>query len=264
MKLPRLRGTVAARILVSLAGVSSVGIILAVASVSLQSARVLRATIADRNLEIARQSAREISRYITESIDELSALNALVAAFPRNTFVQRTVLSDMTLEFPKYRRLAVVGPDGSILADSRLAAASLDLLEAASVRPLLSDRVVASTVKVAADFTPYMLVASPMRLADNSSEWLVGALYLRDIWGLVDQISVGNAGAAYLISDARNVDRSPDKTQVLSSSQVAAPPGELFRRRGWSARSGAGQPYVPHRLRADTGPAGWAVAVQQP
>ncbi len=101
MKLSRLRGTVAARILVSLVGVSSIGIILAVTSVSLQSARVLRATIADRNLEIARQSAREISRYITESIDELSALNALVAAFPRNTFVQRTVLSDMTLEFPQ-------------------------------------------------------------------------------------------------------------------------------------------------------------------
>ncbi len=118
-------------------------------------------------------------------------------------------------------------------------------------------------MKVAADFTPYMLVASPMRLADNGSVWLVGALYLRDIWGLVDQISVGNAGAAYLISDTGTLIAHPDKTQVLSSSQVAAPPANLPEK-GLvrTEREPGNRMYLI--AYAPIPAAGWAVAVQQP
>jgi PAS domain S-box-containing protein len=258
--------SITGKIFGALVGVSFVCIAVSVLSLSYQSGRALRAGIAERNLEIAKQASHEISRYISESIDELGALGSILGPLPYDTWIRRTVLSNLSLEFQKYRWMAIIGADGQVITDSRLNDSESSLLDADSTNAIRADKTIASPVRIADDFTPYMIISAPARFIGGTKGWLVAELYLRNIWSLVDEISVGGNGVAYLVSSDGKLIAHPDKIRILSpekSEPVTIPPADLSEKGVVRVEKQNGvQRYLTAYARVNG--VEWVVAVQQP
>jgi PAS domain S-box-containing protein len=258
--------SIAARIFGSLVGVSFVCIAVSVLSLYLQSGRALRSNIEQRNLEIAQQASREIARYVTDAIDELGSLGSILGPLPYSTWVQKTVLSNLSLEFKKFRWIALLGPDGNILVDSDLAGRGNRLLDTETLKLVLSGRSIDSPVKIAEDYTPYMIVSTPARTASGARGWLAAELHLRSIWELVDQISVGGKKVAYLVTKAGTLIAHPDKTRVVApenAAPVLPPPRDLSESGAVRVEKEQGvERYLT--AYAEVGLLDWVIAVQQP
>ena len=266
MKLSASWRSIATRIFGSLVGVSFVCIAVSVLSLYLRSGDALRINIEQRNLEIAQQASREIARYVTDSIDELGSFGSILGPLPYSPWVQKTVLSNLSLEFRKFRWIALLGPDGKVLADSELNTPEKRLLDPDTLALVISGQAIDSQVKIAGDYTPYMIVSTPARTASGARGWLAAELHLRSIWDLVDQISVGRKKVAYLVTKDGTLIAHPDKTRVMAADGIAAvipPPPDLTERGAVRVEKERG---VDRYLTAyaAVGLLDWVVAVQQP
>ncbi len=266
MKLSASWRSIATRIFGSLVGVSFVCIAVSVLSLYLRSGDALRINIEQRNLEIAQQASREIARYVTDSIDELGSFGSILGPLPYSPWVQKTVLSNLSLEFRKFRWITLLGPDGKVLADSELNTPEKRLLDPDTLALVISGQAIDSQVKIAGDYTPFMIVSTPARTASGTRGWLAAELHLRSIWDLVDQISVGRKKVAYLVTKDGTLIAHPDKTRVMAADGIAAvipPPPDLTERGAVRVEKERG---VDRYLTAyaAVGLLNWVVAVQQP
>ena len=258
--------SIAARIFGSLVGVSFVCIAVSVGSLYLQSGNALRSNIEQRNLEIAQQASREIARYITDAIDELSSLGSILGPLPYTPWVQKTVLSNLSLEFRKFRWIAFLDANGKVLVDSQLETGRNQLIDPEVLARILAGQSIDSAVKVAEDFTPYAIISTPARTAAGAPGWLAAELHLRSIWDLVDQISVGGKKVAYLVTRDGALIAHPDKTRVIAPNNfpaVPAPPRDLPAAGAVRVEKEHG---VDRYLTAYVaiGLLDWVIAVQQP
>jgi PAS domain S-box-containing protein len=266
MNPPRFWRSIAAKIFSALVCVCFACIVGTIASLYLQSGKALRSVIEDRNLQVATQASREISRYVTDSIAALDSLGSVIEPLPFDPWIQHAVLANLCIEFPRYRWMVILGPDGAVLADSRLPGGADKPLVPAVVEEALAGSTIASPVRIGDDFIPSMIISTPVRSLRGSRGWLVAELQLRSIWGLIDAISVGQTGIAYLVSDSGVLIAHPDKVRVLSRSAKAAvsPPPAGLGEKGAVRVDALGR--ADRSLTAYVKVAGleWVVAVQQP
>ena len=222
--------SIATRILGSLVGVSFVCIAVSVLSLYVQSGKSLRTNIEQRNLEIALQASREISRYISDSVNELASMGTILGPLPYEQWIRRTVLSNLSIEFKKFSWIAILDEKGDVLSDSRLEATTGTNLNAEVMHAILADTTIASPVRISADSTPFMIVSTPTRGMRGERGWLVAELQLRSIWDLVDKISIGGKEVGYLVSSSGVLIAHPDKTRVLAakdSPSMPPPPKDI-------------------------------------
>jgi PAS domain S-box-containing protein len=258
--------SIAAKIFSALVCVCFACIVGTIASLYLQSGRALRSVIEDRNLQVATQASREISRYVTDSIAELDSLSSVIEPLPHDPWIQHAVLANLSIEFPRYRWMAILGPEGMVLADSRLPGGAGAPIEPAVVQRVLAGRTIASPVKIGDDFIPSMIICASTRSPRGSQGWLVAELQLRSIWGLMDAISVGKTGIAYLVSDSGVLIAHPDKVRVLAPGSGAAvpPPPAGLGDKGSVRVDSPGNTERYLTAYAKVAALDWVVAVQQP
>ncbi len=258
--------TVAARILLALIAVSFASIGISVLSLARQARGALIENIEKRNLEIARQGAREISHYVQDSISQLGMLASILGPLPYEPWVRSTVLRNLDMENKRFRWMVIVGQNGQIQADGRPAASAGAGLDPATTAAVLADQRVVSPVRIGPDYTPYMIVSMPLRLPGGERGWLVADLYLRDIWNLVDAIAVGGKQVAYLVSGSGELIAHMDKVRVINSGKydpIPAPPVGLPPDRNWRIEKEHGvDAYLTAYAKVDG--IDWDVAVQQP
>ncbi len=267
MKLTLFWRTVAARILIALVGVSFVSIAISVISLSWQARSALIENIEARNLEIARQASREISRYVLESIDELGSFGTILGPLPYEPWIRQTMLANLALEYRKFHWMAILDPDGKIEVDGRLDADRAQPLKPEVTAAVLANRRIVSPVEIGADYTPFMVVSVPVRSTRGARGWLIAELYLRNIWDLVDAVTIGGKHVAYLVSSTGKLIAHPDKVRVLKPESYAplpVPPSGLPPERNWRIEKEGVDTYLTAYAKVDGEGIDWDVAVQQP
>ena len=117
-------------------------------SLYVQSGRSLRTNIEQRNLEIALQASREISRYISDSVNELASMGTILGPLPYDQWIRRTVLSNLSIKFKKFSWIAILDQNGAILSDSRIEPTSASNLTSEVMRAIRADTTIASPVRI--------------------------------------------------------------------------------------------------------------------
>ena len=253
------------RIFATILAVALVAVLLAVGLLALESGRVLRESISERNLRIAHQAALETARIVEESIADLEAMVLILGPLPYADWIRGTVLANVTLEYRQFSRIRLVRGDGTTIADSRPDAAGEDISTVA-LAATLSSRVWVSPVRLSTeDYTPTLLVGVPLRLIDGQPGALFAELRLRDIWGLLDEIGIGGTGAAYVISDDGVLIGHTDMRVLLTPSErqrIPRPPAGLPENGAVLAvKTAAGTMLTAY---AAVPGRDWVVAVEQP
>ncbi len=189
------------------------------------STRVLRSNISQRNLQIARRASSEISLYIQDSIDQLRASSEIMTSLANDPLLQNIILENLSMNLDKYRNFYLTDQDGTITATSQLVKADSSQFDPVLIKRALKEDLYISDVELSDDNLPYITIAVPVKIMGEKIKALVTELNLRDIWDLIDDISIGQSGGAFLISRDGLLIAHPDKAKVLKTIDDSIAPG---------------------------------------
>ncbi len=198
---------------------SIVGITLSMLATGLMissfATRTLKNNITQRNIQIARRAASEIALYIKDSLDQLRSTAEILGTLYDNPFIRDMILENLTINLDKYRDLYLLDENGNIVASSRIEKQAPAQFDPSFVKKTLQEDPYISAVRLSADNLPYVTVALPVQGGGEQERVLLAQLDLRDIWNLIDAISIGDSGGAFLVSQEGLLIAHPDKKKVL-------------------------------------------------
>jgi two-component system NtrC family sensor kinase len=228
-------------------------IVLLVLSVSLTAGFIvrfateqLRLNVRQRNEQIARRAAEEISSYIEGARRDLSENAVILEFLGRLPLVSDALLEKKATESAIFDTVVVVDRTGAAQADNRLGAMDMREFPSAALEKAMQGTAWTSPVDIDSHGLPSMTFV----VAPRPGISLVARLSLERIWRLIDDIDAGPGGFAYVVSAEGTLIAYPDKAAVLRR-EAPDPPGAPSTRNTLLVSS-----TVPGL--------GWTVYIQQP
>lgn len=206
----------------------------------------LRLNVRQRNEQIARRAAEEISSYIEGARRDLSENAAILEFLDRMPWVGGVLLEKKVMESAIFDTVVVVDRTGAIKADNRLGMVDMAEFPPAALRNAMQGTAWTSPVDIDYHGLPSMtFVIAPRRGIS-----LVARFSLERIWRLIDDIDPGPGGFAYVVSAEGTLIAYPDKAAVLRREAPAGP----------------GSPSMRNTLLVSSAVPGlgWTVYIQQP
>ncbi|MGD0726053.1 MAG: ATP-binding protein [Spirochaetia bacterium] len=185
----------------------------------------LRLNVRQRNEQIARRAAEEISSYIEGARRDLSENGAILEFLDRMPWVSGVLLEKKVMESAIFDTVVVVDRTGAIKADNRLGMVDMAEFPATALRKAMQGTTWTSPVDIDYHGLPSMtFVIAPRRGIS-----LVARLSLERIWRLIDDIDAGPGGFAYVVSSDGTLIAHPDKAAVLRREAPARPDAPSMR-----------------------------------
>jgi PAS domain S-box-containing protein len=208
------------KILITLVSISLVSIVITGGFIINLARDVLIWNIRQRNEQIARQASSEISRYMNNSLNNLKIISETIIPVFFDRWLLNMIIENISLNLREFNTILVVDTSGGIYASSSLVHESTYRPDELFKESLKKGSVVISPVALSKDNLPYITIILPLSISGNRDYLLVAQLNLRSIWDLVDNITIGQKGDAYLISRNGTLIAHPDKTKVLNKIDV--------------------------------------------
>jgi signal transduction histidine kinase len=266
-------------------------------AVSLYSLNIgTRGTVVEGHLNLARQVAEQVRRYISTNLQILRARAGDLENTNLTPEQTDRILKNYVLDFPEFRELTLVDGSGRAMATSRVGPPSVP--KAAEYRDFASalaasggpaggkviDGVRMSPVFVDGDMLPTTLVAAPVAGRGQQAGWLVGEFSIEKLWRMVGDIRVGTQVYALvlgpggeLLAHGNPEERSRIATDALARTQGGGTRGSDATTNAIVDQlriAGAGNPVVREDDRPVGGrllavgigipDLGWTVVVSQP
>ncbi len=187
------------------------------------SQNVLRESISERNLQIARRASSQISQYIGNAHNTLGSLAEILATINRYDLIQEIILENLSMNLNRYTDFYILDREGKVLAGSSFIEKAGYLVEKESLATVLEENTYVSQVMLTKEGLPYILLALPIHVLNRVEKVLVADLNLRDIWDLIDDIVLGETGRACLFSKCGTLIAHPDKSMVLTTMKDEVP-----------------------------------------
>ena len=178
-----------------------------------------RETVTRGNIELATQVAERIALYISHNTRVLKSVGLELGAVDLQEWQQTRVLKDYVLDFPEFKEITFFNAGGRVLATSRVDAATLAIPEAASVS---TEGTYIAPIQIDDDGLPRTTIAVRVMPAGREAAWVVGEIWLEDLWSYVDRIRVGREGYALVVSEQRRLiaHGNPDKKSHVAASNA--------------------------------------------
>ncbi len=155
-----------------------------------------RQSVIAGNLNVAARAAEQIEQYMGHHVSVLRSIADTLHDTQLEEWQQTSILTNHVLDFEGFRELTLFGPNGAVVATSRLGGPNVPApLELTAGGPFIAP------VTVDDDFLPTTTVSLPITRLDQPSGWLVGEVSLEGLWRMVDRIRVGREGFAMVVAD---------------------------------------------------------------
>ena len=206
----------------------------------------LRSTVLQRNDQIARQAADEISSFIESARRDLLSTSDFIQLVSRMAWVREVLLKNHVMSAGIFERVVAVDRAGQVVADSGLSTPDLSLFPREAVRRARAGIAWTSPVSIDSRQLPVMTFVMPV----DAEIALMARLPLQKIWSLIDGIDAGPGGFAYLVASEGMLLAYPDKAAILRGEKPGPP----------LAPAAADSLVVSSPVRG----LGWTVYIQQP
>jgi PAS domain S-box-containing protein len=210
------------------------------------AAEELRRNLTQRNEQIGRRAAEEISTFIDGARRTLAESADTLQFLYRMPWVSHVLLENKVMVASMFDTVVVVDAGGALLADSSLSASDLSQFSPESLDMARRGEAWTSSVEMDSRGLPRMTFVLP---AGNGVS-LIALLSLESIWHVIDDIDAGAGGFAFVVSSDGTLIAYPDKTRVL-------------RREAASVVGASAQRNVL-RVSSPVPGLGWTVYIQQP
>jgi putative methionine-R-sulfoxide reductase with GAF domain len=188
----------------------------------------LQNTISARQLLIAQDAAKTVSKFIQNKLDALAVSTEVVNLITVSTEDQKTVLDSLLGHDPAFRQLAVLGGGGRLLTQTSRTAQTLSTqfilqLDSKSLIQTMAGKNYISPVYIdSMTSEPLIAISVPVKsvLGDYQGT-LVAEINLKFMWDLVDQLKVGETGYVYVVDRQGNLIAFGDTSRVLANENVS-------------------------------------------
>lgn len=180
----------------------------------------VRKTVLNNHKEIVVRVAHEIGLLLKKPEDVLKSTAGLLGVTRSNPWQQETILVELVLNQPIFRKISSLDLSGKLIASSDLGGI-LDWDDNKdAIQQILKDKTYISKVKFQDNHTPYLTMAVTVKTRDKISGILMADVNLRGLWDIVDNILLGNTGRVFLVSDDGTLIAHPDKKRVLKNENL--------------------------------------------
>ena len=199
-----------------------------------------RQSVTDGNRNVAARAAEQIAQYMGHNVSVLRSIAADLHDTQLDGWQQTLILTNHVLAFEVFRELTLFGPDGAVVATSRLGGPTVQPPTKQTSEPYIAP------ITVDVDFLPTTTVSLPITRLGEVNGWLVGEVSLEELWRMVDRIRVGREGFAMVVAGGGQLIAHGDPNQKpriaaaenLSDHELVAAVAALRSQ----ARAGGAQP----------------------
>lgn len=174
-----------------------------------------------RNIETARRASNEISLFVKEPLTILSTLVQTRDILEMERFTQSRVVNKIKSSNAIFRKIFILDQSGAAVVTTSFGEELKDYSRENFFRESMNGQIYYSQVYFTPSRFPVMLIALPIKKYNLVEGVLVGEIDLKTIWDLVDHITIGKTGNAFLVSSDGSVIAHPEKQRVLQKESIA-------------------------------------------
>ncbi len=189
-------------------------IVVSVVLISLTQETV-QSYIYQRNLETARRASNEIFLFIQGPLTVINTIALTRDIQSMNPFAQSRLINLIKEEQQLFKKIFILNKDGIVVATTSFGEEARDFSKADFFRTARSGADFISDVYFTPAHFPVVLIAKPLRRFNQIEGVLVAEVDLKNIWELVDRITIGKKGHAFLVSANGIVIAHKEKEKVL-------------------------------------------------
>ncbi len=222
--------------------------------------------IKNQHREIVRRAGNEIKLFLETPNTILKTLLESNDIIEMNPFVQNLILNKVISSHPIFNRIFTVDTQGNENTTTAFTHHPGNYREAPFFESAIRGKSYFSRVYFNTAKEPYVFTAFPIYQFDRIVGVLVGEIDLKSIWDLVDEITIGERGIAFVIGSNGQLIAHPDKKKVLEGAVVIDPLLLRDLKSGIHVSKEYADETGEHMLGtfAQLEETGWVIVIQQP
>ncbi len=203
------------RLIVSYVGLAVLPIIVVSVVLISLTQETVQSYIYQRNLETARRASNEIFLFIQGPLTVINTISLTRDIQTMSPFAQSRLINLIKEEQQLFKKIFILDKNGRVVATTSFGEESHDFSTEAFFRTARSGAEYISDVYFTPAHFPVVLIAKPLRRFNQIEGVLVAEIDLKNIWELVDRITIGKKGHAFLVSANGIVIAHKQKEKVL-------------------------------------------------
>lgn len=174
-----------------------------------------------RNMETARRAGDEISLFIREPLTILNTLVQTRDILEMERFTQSRIINKIQIGNPIFHKIFILDQSGSAVVTTSFGEELRNYSKESYFKTAMAGKTYFSQVYFTNSGFPSMLIALPIKKYNMVEGVLIGEIDLKTIWDLVDNITIGKTGNAFLLSSDGSVIAHPNKQRILQKVSYA-------------------------------------------
>lgn len=171
--------------------------------------------IYERNGETARRAANEITLFIKEPLIILRSCALTRDITDMDPFTQSNLVNKMKDENSIFRKIFVLNDSGYVVVTTRFGEEFQDLSREQLFREAIKGNEYFTEIYFTPSRFPLMSISEPIKKYNQVVGVVVAEIDLKNIWTLVDKITIGKTGFAFLLSEEGLVIAHPKREKVF-------------------------------------------------
>ena len=177
--------------------------------------------IYERNMETARRASNEIHLFVKEPLTILKTAVLTRDIVEMDSFSQGNMINKIMDENEIFRSIFVLNDSGKVVETTRFGETGADFADRPFFKAARNAGEYISGVSFSPSRFPLLYIAEPVRRFGQFAGAIVAEIELNTIWALVDSISIGKSGFAFLLDDDGRVIAHRDKDKVLEQENFS-------------------------------------------
>ena len=179
----------------------------------------IKATVLRDYQQVAVNATGKVQEKMEGARNALHVAASILGMLRADTWRQETVLVELALRYPVFRRISSVDVTGKEIATSALGTPLQNRAKEEAFKIALSGQPYVSDVAVVQDHMPVLTMSVPVDTLGRVQGVLMAEVNIREIWDIIDSIQFGQTGKAYLIDQEERIIAHPDKKLILQGAK---------------------------------------------
>jgi len=179
----------------------------------------IRATVLRDYKQVAIFATGRVQEKIQGASEALQVTASILGNLPNDAWRQESAIIALSLRYPVFKRVSYVNPKGMEVATSEIGGSLKDRAEEKSFKASLSGEIYLSDIIVKDGHIPILNMSVPIFYQGRINGVLMAEVNIRGIWDIVDRLSFGKTGRAYIIDHKGRIIAHHDKKLIFQKAK---------------------------------------------
>ncbi|MCK5076323.1 MAG: cache domain-containing protein, partial [Calditrichia bacterium] len=182
--------------------------------------KTITSYIFQRNFETAKRAANEINLFLETPRRVLISLANSPSVSSMDRFVQNLIITKIKADYPLFNSIYIIRNNGKLAVTTSYERENIDFTHQPVFKTALQGKEYFSSITFTENQSPVMYISEPIFKYGKVIAVIIGEIEIKNIWDLLDDITIGETGNTFLFSADGTIIAHSDKTKVLEQQKV--------------------------------------------